>query len=239
MTKFLKPGFFVNRLFNEEDKDWTIAELNRFEYFEIIDTLKNLKKNLNQLTIKNEELKTNKDNYQKKYNEINKIYQNKIEELKNSQNQIKNLSEKILMLKKHNENLMRINKEKTNAKRGLTPKKTHHGYLKKVSEQYKYKFYFFENRIRKIGTINSWKNVIQTPYPLIFSSEKTKELILNDLKKLKIELVNFKDLDTWEEVCDLLDSKNGIPIIYDLKLKENIKQNLWEFEVLSYNLLKL
>ena len=138
---------------------------------------------------------------------------------------------------------MRINKEKINAKRGLKPKKTHHGYLKKSSEQYPYKILIpsanVYNKQKTTATIHAWKNKIQTPYFLDTPVKELKELISKDLKNLNIELVDLKKLVSWENICKYLDDNFNISLIFEMKLKENIKEELWEFEVLSYGQLNL
>ncbi|MEG0237080.1 hypothetical protein, partial [Cetobacterium sp.] len=77
-----------------------------------------------------------------------------------------------------------------------------------------------------------------TPYSLGLSATEVKELIENDLNNFKIKLVNFKD-KTKEEITNYLDNSKDIIVIYEMKLKENTHQNLWEFEVLSYGQINL
>lgn len=245
MAKFIKPGFLSIKMFEEDDKDWTTAELTRKEYFDLVDKIFSLKEIVKELKASEKTLLNEKNYYENKYNRINNEYQNKLDQLeefeKNStqiSKKLTELSEENLILKKQNNNLMRIHKENANAKRGLTPKKSHHGYIKKRAEEYIYKFTHKNSNSyskQKIltGSIKSWKNLIQTPYSLGLSATEVKELIENDLNNFKINLVNFKD-KTKEEITNYLDNSKDIIVIYEMKLKENIHQNLWEFEALSY-----
>ena len=60
-----------------------------------------------------------------------------------------------------NSNLRRIMRERANAKRGLKPKKLHHGYVVLDSQQYNY---LFRHGNKTIGNYPCWKLRVQSPY---------------------------------------------------------------------------
>lgn len=78
------------------------------------------------------------------------------------------LEEKINIIEKRDNNLIRITKERSNAARGLRPKKKHNGYLVLQTEQW------------KDGNHVAWRSVIQTPYPSSIPKEQIYSKIMDE-----------------------------------------------------------
>lgn len=110
------------------------------------------------------------------------------------QQQIADLSSELQAEKLLCESLKRITTERANAKRGVTPKKAHDGYLvmscRQWAEYYSHELseaeYYempqtFRNSHRypctERRTAQVWKSIIQTPYPATMSLDAIKEQI--------------------------------------------------------------
>lgn len=78
------------------------------------------------------------------------------------------LEEKINIIEKRDNNLIRITKERSNAARGLKPKKKHNGYLVLQTEQW------------KDGKHIAWRSVIQTPYPSSIPQKQIYSKIMDE-----------------------------------------------------------
>lgn len=131
-----------------------------------------------------------------------------------------------------NANLNRIMRERANAKRGLKPKKEHHGYLVIDSQQYKYTHWSKGKSL----DLNCWKVRIQSPYDSSIPYDTIVKDITNDL----IELIgselglkkSFGDLKkfSYNEVQELWE--NDFNFIFRTSYKSNVKGGFWEVEYL-------
>lgn len=134
-----------------------------------------------------------------------------------------------------NANLTRIAKERANAKRGLKPKKTHHGYIVLDSQQYNFNFRYWVQGKGHSDEFPCWKVRIQSPYDSSIPYETIVKDIYNDLVKIfgsslglssicdvnKLKIKDFKE--KWDS------DKN---FIFKTSYKANIKSGLWEIEYL-------
>lgn len=147
---------------------------------------------------------------------------------------IEELQAEVERLNNLNANLIRICKERANAKRGLTPKRKHSGYVLLLSEQRTKRIRIENDRLawlrehpgaketefKKIEWKNIlvWHLVIQTPYDASIPYATIATTIMNDLKngitnELKIEKSIIENETT------------------DILFKANYKTGLWEIVV--------
>lgn len=131
-----------------------------------------------------------------------------------------------------NANLSRIMRERANAKRGLKPKKEHHGYLVIDSQQYKYTYWTKGNSL----DLDCWKVRIQTPYDSSIPYDTIFKDIRNDLHNLIGSALGlkrvYKDLKTLnlKEIQDLW--QNDFNFVFRTSYKSNVKSGFWEVEYL-------
>ncbi|SKA12943.1 hypothetical protein SAMN02745174_02636 [Cetobacterium ceti] len=226
MPKFITEKFFKTYFYNKDSSDWEKAIFTREEFKELESKLIKTNTSLQDCSKELDFFKNQKINLEIKIKEL----QEQLIEFENIKTENKNLNNL-------NQNLLRICKERANAKRKLMPKKTHHGYIKKHAEQYIYKFTDHTvvngRRFTNEKFLDLWKSIVQSPYSLEISSNKVLSLITNDLKSFKIEFVNIKDFSTWNKLSLFSYNKLDSIVIYEIKLKENLKDYLWEFQVLS------
>jgi len=144
-------------------------------------------------------------------------------------------NEEIERLNDLNKNLLRINKERANAKRGLKPKKVHHGYMVLDSQQYNYIFRYWVRGKANSDNFPCWKVRIQSPYDSSISYNTIVKDIYNDLIKVfgasldiqSITNVENQSYDDFKKLCD--SDKN---FIFKTSYKANIKSGFWEIEYL-------
>jgi len=155
--------------------------------------------------------------------------------VKSAQNDLKNAKVEIDRLTDLNANLIRINKERSNAKRGLKPKKEHHGYIVLDSMQHNYNFRWNGKRVIT-ENFPCWKVRIQSPYDSSIPYETIVRDIVNDLfnvfgSRLGINKV-FSDIGKYslEALHDLW--QNDDNFIFRTLYKSNIKSGFWEIEYL-------
>ena len=103
-------------------------------------------------------------------------YLKEIEDLKNTINE---KDEELDNWKRCNRNLLRINKEKSNAKRGIYPKKEHSGYLLIYSNPIDYKYYLHGTHKKA----QLYQTAFQTPYTIDVSYEDVYDSVIDDLAK--------------------------------------------------------
>lgn len=140
-----------------------------------------------------------------------------------------------------NNNLLRISKERANAKRGLQPKKEHHGYR-------------FGGKIMQTKTIcghdkkegalytDVWTATLETPYDGTIPIHQIEDKIFGDLmgedgilKKLYINSFTWKDnphriwKGTYLEAIDGADANKNY--LFDYKFMVNPKSRLWEVQI--------
>ena len=161
-----------------------------------------------------------------RYNELDEIRQKAIDrakyceyELKESKKEIENLKntinekdEELDNWKRCNRNLLRINKEKSNAKRGIYPKKEHSGYLLIYSNPIDYKYYLHGTHKKA----QLYQTAFQTPYTIDVSYEDAYESIYDDLaKKQNGNLCLLSQLGAYYFWAD---------DIYEVIIENNIKE---------------
>lgn len=118
-----------------------------------------------------------------------------------------------------NTNLLRIARERANAQRGLTPKKTHDGYLVLSSQQFSF------NTRRK--RVSCWKTVVQTPYHASLPLDGILSQLKNDLLNgygARLGLAWM--VSNYDEV------KSEDNTLFNKNYKANYKTGLWEVEYL-------
>ena len=139
-----------------------------------------------------------------------------------------------------NNNLLRISRERANAKRGLQPKKEHHGYR-------------FSGKIMQTKTISGhdkkegaiytdvWTATLESPYDATIPIHQIQDKIFDDLKgtegilsKLYIKYWTYKDSPviwkgTYAEAMNDNDGKENY--LFDYKFMINPKTRLWEIQI--------
>lgn len=134
-----------------------------------------------------------------------------------------------------NKNLLRINKERANAKRGLKPKKIHHGYMVLDSQQYNYIFRYWVRGKANSENFSCWRFRVQSPYDSSISYDTIVKDIYNDLIKvfgasLDIQSIVNVDNQNYDEFKKLWDSDKNF--IFKTSYKANIRSGFWEVEYL-------
>lgn len=130
-------------------------------------------------------------------------------------------------------NLKRIMRERANAKRGLRPKKVHHGYMILDSQQYNYIF-----RHRGKATSDNypcWKVRIQSPYDCSIPYGAVVKDIQNDLVKvfgvsLDVQSVTSVENLSYDDFKKMWDSDKNF--IFKTSYKANVRSGFWEVEYL-------
>lgn len=190
------------------------------------DTIANSKRELNDLTEKaNQIIKDNN-------NKANKMLQERTESF---QNDLDNANNEIDRLNDLNSNLLRISKERANSKRGLVPKKEHHGYIVLDAQQYNYIFRY--NVGKRINTVNfpCWKLRIQSPYSATIPYKTIIKDIRDDLIKLfgsSLKVKSIIDVDTYTIDKFQEEWKDKPNFIFKTTYKANVTSEFWEVEYL-------
>lgn len=138
------------------------------------------------------------------------------------------LFEALKMQKDLNANLKRIAKERANARRGLTPKKNHSGYVVLFSSQYRERYH---NDNGKKCVANTWKSVLQTPYDATLPLENIKEDVWDELMHQILYPMGFRkvqDVDKNGEYRSWYADEEELCGLYRWDYKANYKTGLWE-----------
>lgn len=182
-------------------------------------------------------------NYKRECDKLLQEEQKKAQEdVRASQELLNNAKGEIGRLNDLNANLLRISRERANAKRGLKPKKTHHGYMVLDSQQHKYSRKFYNSRALSgqkmiIQNFPCWKIRIQSPYdssiPFNVITKNIEDDLNNNLgKNIGINRVYLNsELDdmSLNDIKELWADSN-INFIFKTSYKSNYKSGLWEVE---------
>lgn len=139
-----------------------------------------------------------------------------------------------------NNNLLRITRERANAKRGLQPKKEHHGY--------RFSGKIMQTKVisghdKKEGAIYTevWKATLESPYNATIPIHQIQDKIFDDLKgmdgilsKLYIKYWTYKDSPViWKGTyADAMKDNEGKEnYLFDYKFMINPKSQLWEIQI--------
>lgn len=172
---------------------------------------------------------------QKANDSVESIKKQAIERINFIQSDLNRAKVEIDRLNDLNANLKRIMRERANAKRGLKPKKVHHGYMVLDSQQYNY---IFRHWVRGKATSDNfpcWKVRIQSPYDSSIPYSTIVKDIQNDLIKvfgasLNVQSVtNFENL-SYDDSKKMWDSDKNF--IFKTSYKANIRSGFWEVEYL-------
>lgn len=138
-----------------------------------------------------------------------------------------------------NKNLLRITRERANARRGLQPKKEHHGYR-------------FSGKIMQTKTISGhdkktgaiyadvWTATLETPYDGTIPINQIRDLIFDDLMggdgildKLYVKYWRIKGTSTlWKGTyADAIKDSEDQNYLFDYKFMVNPKSGLWEVQI--------
>lgn len=138
-----------------------------------------------------------------------------------------------------NSNLIRITRERANARRGLQPKKEHHGYR-------------FSGKIMQTKTISGhdkkegaiytdvWTATLETPYDGTIPINQIRDRIFDDLmggdgilEKLYVKYWKFEGTSIpWKGTyADAIKDSNDQNYLFDYKFMVNPKSGLWEVQI--------
>jgi ElaB/YqjD/DUF883 family membrane-anchored ribosome-binding protein len=137
-----------------------------------------------------------------------------------------------------NKNLIRVAVEKANAKRELTPKKQHTGYIFLSIEEYIFNcdcFISEDSKKTKILKFPCFRIRLQSPYDVSLELKAAQDLIFEDLLNNIMDKMNvnsvFKDGingTTEDEVKKIWKEKEAF--IFRLFYKANFQKGFWEVE---------
>ena len=190
--------------------------------------------------------------HNKDINTLKQKFNNKIDSLKNIQfsnlkqleNDILNLKNNNLELKnqldnykKLNDNLLRICKERANQKRGLSPKKSHSGFIVLNRKSTFYKFISKTGKKTNSIEFECFKVNIQTPFDSSISLNLIKQDIINSF----INIMNNFGISNWYDYSVIKDysiidfvsifNETDENFIFKHSFIANNKSNLWEIEI--------
>jgi len=132
-----------------------------------------------------------------------------------------------------NKNLIRIAVERSNAQRGMIPKKQYNGYIFLYIEQYEYKF----NGTAEV--FPCFRVNMQTPYRMTFDLSSVKTMVHMDLLKIKDDIgvqLMYDDLQDYIKTKDIditVFWENADNFIFKLRYKLNGQKGFWEIEFLA------
>lgn len=195
---------------DEEDKkhEFTHVIMERQEYIEIREEMKQLRKQLQEEQQKFERLKSVAEA------KIDEIREAASKEMENCRNEAEQVKDEALRL---NKNLKRICLERANAARNLQPKKKHSGYVAKRSEQSK-KVYYEKG---KRSEVDVWRTFVETPYQIQLTEEEARKIIGEDIEEKGVfdfaggyytDFKMIKDLTSglWNIALETVDEFNGV-----------------------------
>lgn len=154
-----------------------------------------------------------------------------------------------------NENLKRIARERSNAARGITPKKNHDGYLvlssrqwvehydrELTEEEYKEKPEEFRKRYRfpytEHLTADVWKSILQTPYNASLPLNQIRSLVEDDdlwdnyiLRDIGCPKMNANDINGLYQTFGQDEEGHEYNGMYKWKFIANYKSGFWEVEI--------
>ena len=135
--------------------------------------------------------------------------------------------------------MLRISRERANAKRGIKPKKVHHGYIVLDNQQSSYNKRFYNGRRIVTESFPCWKLRIQSPYdssiPFSVITNNIHDDLINTVAKAldidSIYKISSLDNSGVDEIKKLWD-KEDINFIFNASYKSNYRTGLWEVEYL-------
>ena len=244
----------------QSDTDiYCLLEVERFH--EMVESLKTKTKLVGDLTDaigklreagdtyknKYENARTDLLKYEKLYMDVHEDYELLKEELNSAKMELNH--EKVL-----NQGLLRIHKERSNANRGLTPKKEHNGYLFKYSQQHFQKYYhpFTDEEKAARGlpkksyhsgesrTIITYETLIETPYDAALPADLAEAQILSDLGKDDSVLQGKKTMRILQR-NDLswIESEPEENLLYNWKIRANYISGFWEIYLYTTSALNI
>lgn len=200
-----------------------------------------------------------------KHNDEQMVYENKLIEARRDKEEAdekirkaENLIKEANIIKQENEamekhleimaeNLKRIFKERSNAARGLKPKKEHTGYcvISSTERNYRYKSNYGSYFVEEI----LWETILETPYTVDFTSDNIKELFNKDMfvsdenecwkiQEIGINACYFADKENdkegkYEELINdykwgKADEYKEYNVILEPQFKANYRTGYWE-----------
>lgn len=157
------------------------------------------------------------------------------ERLESLQRDLDKIKAELYRVNDLNVNLKRIMRERANAKRGLTPKKAHHGYIVLDSQQYNYIFRYYVQGNANTDNFPCWKVRIQSPYDSSIPYNTVVKDIRDDLIKVFGASLNIKsvlNVDGYSYENFKKEWNSDKNFIFKTSYKANIRSGFWEVEYL-------
>ena len=225
----VKKNAFGNYVENSSGKDIVLEEQN---YEELVSERNNFLYKYNDLVDKYNNLNRKQNELIKDYNKLVQSYK-KISEEKNDLNKeiafkeslainSKNIEIENSELQKSIKVLTQIHREKSNAQRGITPKKNHFGYIFINSKSTKFRL---SRKSESEFNVKLYK--FQTPYDLKVNYSILRDLIIKDLKTL-FENLNMNNPIFFENIKMLDKSKIEEALNNEWVLDDKLKNDFFD-----------
>jgi len=218
----------------KEGKQATHVILNIDEYNSLMKDISQAK-NETQRTI--EKAKSEMADYKKKAdNLISLEKQDSQKRIEAIQSDFNKSQMEIHRLNDLNANLLRIMRERANSRRGVKPKKNHHGYIILDSSQQNYVFRYLVQGRTYSDEYPCWKVRVQSPYDCSIPYETIKKNIERDLLSIFGSSLGVKSVYSdisklnHESIKEMWDEDKNF--IFKTSYKANMKACLWEVEYL-------
>ena len=229
----------VNSVFGYRDpkagEDFTDIIFSKNEYNQNLQDKRNLQDEIEKLKrAHNSELDTCMRNCDKEIAKINAESDKRVAEAQNETNKQKNKADSFENI---NKNLIRVATERANAKRELTPKKQHIGYVFLSVEDYIYNCECVVKDSKKTMMLKlpCFRIRLQSPYDVALEQKAVKDLIYNDflnkiMHKINVDSVYRKDFGgcVANEVRKVWSDTETF--MFKLVYKANFQKGLWEVE---------
>lgn len=165
------------------------------------------------------------DKMQKLYEQLNE----KDDVIEKKEREIARLKEDLQNAESLNQNLKRIARERSNAKRGVKPKKERSGYIMLYCNQYRQKY-------GKNNYANTWHCRIQTPWDASLNLNEIGKTMYNDLSQAlyAMGVRTIQPVDKDGEYQDWDDC-----VLYRKSFAANYRSGYWEFDFYVNRLLKV
>jgi ElaB/YqjD/DUF883 family membrane-anchored ribosome-binding protein len=236
MEKVIKKalGYFKPK----ENEDFTHVIFTEKEYDNKEQKIRDLENNITKLEREyNAAVERYKKSANDKIAEIQAQADQRIDEALTETRKQKKEAEKFENM---NTNLIRVAIERANAKRGLTPKKEHSGYIFLSVEDYTF---YCECKLskdsKKTKTLKfpCFRLRLQSPYEVSFDLDSAKSLIYDDLLSKLCEKCGFTTtyksiVGYTEDVVNKVWSGDG-NFTFKVNYKANFQKGYWEVEYLS------
>ncbi len=235
-TGFLKEKKTLEPIKSAPNRDdWDRVLLSRDEYERVKDTFlvecQQLENEKYEVYAKQQELQAQMRQAQSEQQKVQWDCEKKLAEM---QARIEAAEHELQAERQKNQGLRRITIERSNAERGLKPKKQHSGYVLLSSEPFKLKAY--QSRYEK--AIFLFRTKIQTPWPVTLHQEDVLQAVREILRPSDGQEALIKRLGItaainggYDEVTAEQKKKNVLLYANDLELRTNFRSGFFDLTI--------